>query len=88
MTQDPKTYPKPPPNQIALNWADWLPWLEDEEASLADKKQLIEVIWFISQAFVDLGWEVTSESCGEVPDLTQALRQAVLNTTETQKEEV
>ncbi|MDA5556060.1 hypothetical protein [Shimia sp. MMG029] len=77
------TPPTPPPQQrsIHVNWQDWLPYLEDSTASEAEKQQVIETIWSIAMAFVDLGWDIdTSENTsGQSFDLTAALRAAVLN---------
>lgn len=76
------TPPKPPPKpSLHLNWEEWLPYLDDTEASDADKRQLIETLWAIVMAFVDLGWDLNAapETCGQDLDLTAALRRAVLN---------
>lgn len=47
---------------------------------------MIETVWSIAMAFVDLGWDVdTSENTsGQSFDLTAALRAAVLNSEESQ----
>lgn len=76
----------PPPKRpsIHLNWQDWLPYLEDNAASEAEKQQVIETIWSIAMGFVDLGWDIdTSENTrGQSFDLTAALRAAVLHSEE------
>jgi hypothetical protein len=46
-----------------LCWEEWLPYFEDIEASEAEKKELIETLWTIILAFVDLGWNAESR-CG------------------------
>ncbi len=80
--------PSPPPASprpsLVLNWEDWLPYLEDEDASEAEKRQLIETLWSIVVSFVDLGWHIVpeppaEETCGQVLDLTAALNAAVVN---------
>lgn len=80
---------KPPPG-LHLNWEDWLPYFEDSDATDAEKRQMIEALWSIAMAFVDLGWNIDSapETSGQTLDLTAALRAAVLNSENQQKEEV
>ena len=83
--------PTPPPAlarpSLHLNWEDWLPYLDDPNATEAEKRRLIEALWSIVIAFVDLGWEVASgtaaqETIGQVLDLRTALEAAVLNSKE------
>lgn len=84
------TKPTPPPTQIItqhnssqpklqFNWEDWLPYLEDSTASPEQKRALIEALGSIVQSFVDLGWGLTTETCGESFDLKAALEAAVVN---------
>ncbi|MEO0698065.1 MAG: hypothetical protein AAFY84_18485, partial [Pseudomonadota bacterium] len=85
--------PAPPPKpSLHLNWEDWLIDLEDSDACLDDKRQLIETLWTIMTAFVDLGWDVSpahaTETCGQQLDLKVVLTAAVLNLKEQQKEEL
>lgn len=73
----------PPPTDypsIRLNIEDWMPLFEDKDIPEADKIELIETLWAIAMAFVDLGWELdmAEESSGQSFDLTAALRAAVL----------
>ena len=73
---------------LQLSWQDWLPYLEDSAASEADKRRLIETLWAIILAFVDLGWEIVptdssvdaiaAEPGGQNLDLTAVLRHAVV----------
>ncbi len=86
-TTDPPT-PKRP--SIRLNLDDWLPYLEDSDATEAEKIELIETLWNIAMAFVDLGWDLDSgeETSGQSLDLTAVLRAAVLNSKDNDKEEV
>ena len=87
------TPPTPPPirHSIHLNWQDWLPYLEDSTATEAEKRQVIETVWYIALGFVDLGWDIdtSEESSGKSLDLTAVLHAAVLNSddNETQKRE-
>lgn len=93
MTQRP---PTPPPQDTRLpalvcDWEAWLPYIEDSSLSDAQKQQMIESLWAIVVAFVDLGWEIRDapqESCGQALDLKAALAAAVINSKEQQKEEV
>lgn len=82
----PNTTTAPPKPSVQLNWQDWLPYLEDSAASQAEKQQLIETVWSIALAFVDLGWDIDTreESSGQSFDLTAALRAAVLYSHEKQ----
>lgn len=86
-TTDPPTTNRP---SIRLNIEDWLPYLEDRDISEVEKIELIETLWAVALAFVDLGWELEAdtESCGQSYDLTAALRAAVLHSNERHEEEV
>lgn len=91
MTQKP---PVPPPKpSLHLNWEDWLPFLENQDIPEAQKKELIETLWSIVIAFVDLGWDVgekpasSAESCGQTRDLTSALRAGIVYSEDTPKEQ-
>ncbi|CUI01863.1 hypothetical protein [Leisingera aquaemixtae] len=66
---------------LRFNWQDWLPYLEDSDASDEQKRELIEALWSIVIGFVDLGWDIksTPETRGEVFDLAAILRAAVVN---------
>ncbi|MEM6758180.1 MAG: hypothetical protein AAF601_01740 [Pseudomonadota bacterium] len=90
MTQTPPT--PPPKPSLHLNWTEWLSDLENVDASLEDKRHLIETLWAIMTAFVELGWDVSAsnapETCGQALDLKAVLTAAVLNSKEQQKEEV
>lgn len=81
--------PSPAQRSIHLNWKDWLPYLEDSNATEADKKKVIETVWSIAMAFVDLGWDINAseESSGQSFDLTVSLQAAVLNLVESQKQQ-
>lgn len=66
---------------LRFDWTEWLPYLDDEEATLEQTRVLIETLWSIVIAFVDLGWDIKSspETCGEAFDLKAALEAAVLS---------
>ncbi len=85
----------PPPNQTApslhLDWKDWLPYIDRSDLTDDQKREMIETLWSIVMAFIDLGWDVTGapkETSGQVIDLRAALTAAVLNSEEQEKEEV
>ncbi|GAA6207894.1 hypothetical protein NBRC116601_11870 [Cognatishimia sp. WU-CL00825] len=74
-TRPPNTIPNPdtmssqPSLRFDVN--DWLPYIEDENATYEQKVELIETLWSIVIGFVDLGWDIkfNPESCGEDADL-------------------
>lgn len=89
-------YPSPPeqadPNtkarQLYFDWEEWLPYLAESDTTDAEKRAMIEALWSIVIAFVDLGWEVGDtppETCGQSLDLTAALRSAVVDSHECSK---
>ncbi len=85
---DPPPFPTPHPTEtskLIFKWEDWLPYLAAEEATDDEKRAMIEAVWSIVVAFVDLGWEVdgsSEKSCGQVLDLKAALEAAVLHSDE------
>lgn len=84
------TPPTPPPKPgLHLNIEDWMPYLEDDAVTETQKIELIETLWRIMLHFADLGWELDdiAESSGQSLDLTDLLRQAVLNSEDTSKTE-
>lgn len=60
---------------LRFDWADWLPYLEDQDIPEEQKRELIETLWSIVVAFVDLGWQLNPkpEICGEAIDLKAIL---------------
>lgn len=72
---DTETPYKPAVPALRFDWADWLPYLEDEDIPEEQKRALIETLWSIVVAFVDLGWQLNPkpEICGEVIDLKAVL---------------
>lgn len=86
----PDTTTAPPTPSVQFNWQDWLPYIEDSNLTDAQKREMIETLWSIILAFVDLGWEVTDspkQTCGQVFDLKAALEAAVLHSTHTRQEQ-
>ncbi|GFE50532.1 hypothetical protein So717_22850 [Roseobacter cerasinus] len=82
----------PPPNArpaIRLNIEDWLPYLAEPDMPETEKIALIETLWSIVLAFVDLGWDYDAgeKTSGQSVDLTAVLRQAVLNSEGTKTED-
>jgi len=79
------------PNQtlgLTFNWEDWLPHFEDADIPDKQKREMIETLWHIVVAFVDLGFELNpnqkppnaggKQSCGQSIDLKAVLEEAVL----------
>ncbi len=84
---------KPPPTPIQsapspalrFDWQDWLPYFEDEDIPLDQKKELIKTLWSLVQSFVDIGFHLnpTQIICGEELDLKAILEAAVLHSEKT-----
>ena len=66
---------------VTFDWSEWLPYLADTDATPAQKRELIETLWSIVLAFVDLGYavQVPPETRGQVPDLRADLALAMVN---------
>ena len=83
----------PPPDtkpSFQVDWQEWLPYIEDNKLTDNQKRELIETLWTIVIAFVDLGWDISNapkETGGQVLDLKAALEAAVVNSRVKQKEE-
>ena len=60
---------------LRFEWTDWLPYLEDQDIPDEQKRDLIEALWSIVVAFVDLGWQINPApgSAGEALDLKAIL---------------
>lgn len=60
---------------LRFDWTDWLPYLEDQDIPDDQKRVLIETLWSIIVAFVDLGWQINSgqEISGSGLDLKSIL---------------
>ncbi len=73
---------------VSFDWAEWLPYIAEMDATEAEKRQLIETLWSIILGFVDLGFTVKSppKTRGQVPDLRADLARAVLYSTEKEGE--
>lgn len=57
---------------LHLEVEEWLPYLDDPDASDEEKLALIETLWGIVLSFVDLGWTVEAET-GEKSNLPPAI---------------
>ncbi|MEM1149738.1 MAG: hypothetical protein AAGI03_04165, partial [Pseudomonadota bacterium] len=101
--------PMRPPSEVAsaekgaerptlhLDTEEWLPYLDDPDATEEEKRELIETLWGIVLSFVDLGWQITAEDAGpsQLPpdqtepsiDLTRALHAAVVQSDDHQQME-
>ncbi|MGH1354108.1 MAG: hypothetical protein ACRBBS_03390 [Thalassovita sp.] len=70
---DTSNFLSPTPSRPSLRFDvnDWLPYIEDENATFEQKVESIETLWSIVIGFVDLGWDIKSvnESCGDDADL-------------------
>lgn len=91
-------HPTPPPDKHApaliFDWQDWLPYVAEADIPDAQKREMIETLWQIVVAFVDLGFDLNphqhtqpdgQESCGQSIDLKSVLEAAVLNSNADQK---
>lgn len=81
--------------KLTCDWQEWAAYLEHVDAPDSEKQQIIEELWNVVVAFVDLGWDIqpppAQKTCGQTLDLTAVLRDAVVNSGEsqdTQKEAV
>ncbi len=85
----PETPPQTP--QLQFDWQDWLPFVEGSDLTNDQKREMIETLWSIVLAFVDLGWNVgtqTQENGGQPIDLSAALAAAVIHSNQPTKEAV
>ncbi len=86
----PDTPPQISQTTLTCDWQDWADFLGDVDATDTQKQQLVESLWSILLAFVDLGWDVgdtAKESCGQPLDLAAALRAVVLHSKDTKQEQ-
>ena len=87
----PKTYPS-----LSIDWEVYAAMLDDCDATPEEQRELIETLWSIVVAFVDLGFEVTCapESCAQAedalsddpPDLLSLLEQDWIDQTDSEEE--
>jgi len=79
----------PAPPGLIFNFEDWLPYLDDQTIPESQKRELIETLWSIVIAFVDIGFEIKdapSQSGGQDLDLRRALEAAVLSSDPSQSD--
>lgn len=81
-------HPRTPPT-IAFDWTDWLPHLAETDLPDDQKQAVIEALWSIILAFVDLGFDVRApaEICGQAIDLTAVLAADMVNSDNTPTDE-
>lgn len=87
MPTPPQTSHLEPNPSLQFDWEEWLPMVACSDLTDDQKKEMIETLWSIVLAFVDLGWEIVTdpqETGGQVLDLRAALEAAVLNSTDTE----
>jgi hypothetical protein len=76
---------------LTFDWRDWLPYFEYQDIPEAQKRELIETLWQIIVAFVDLGFDLNphqqaeQKSCGQNLDLKMLLEAAVLKSAAVQE---
>ncbi|UWR57094.1 hypothetical protein [Phaeobacter inhibens] len=58
---------------LSIDWEVYAAMLEDSDMPLEQQKELIETLWSIVVAFVDLGFDLNpvQQICGEAGDLGQ-----------------
>ncbi|MEP3348004.1 MAG: hypothetical protein ABJN34_03255 [Litoreibacter sp.] len=92
----PNFNPETAPPSLAIDWDAYLPLLEDEDISDAEKEELIEALWYIVISFVDLGFGVhpVQQACGQgddplsdtPPDLLSLMKQNTYNQDDNEEE--
>lgn len=50
---------------LTFDWRDWLPYFEDQDIPETQKRELIETLWQIIVAFVDLGFDLNPHQQAE-----------------------
>ncbi|MGD1926009.1 MAG: hypothetical protein ACFB03_17740 [Paracoccaceae bacterium] len=85
---DRETAPRRQPG-VRFDWRDWAPYLEDDAIPDDQKRELIETLWSIVTAFVDMGWSLnpTQQICGQYIDLKAVLDAAVLESEQEKQEQ-
>ncbi|WP_107496001.1 hypothetical protein [Thalassobius sp. I31.1] len=73
MSQTHKDTTQPP--SLTIDWEAYLPFFEDADISEAQKRELIETLWGVMTAFVDLGFGIhpVQQACGKTDDYTPDL---------------
>lgn len=73
------------PPSLTIDWAKYGAMLDEWDGSDEQKQELIETLWSIVMAFVDLGFAVQS-SCGETAEMDEIALPDVLSCDLTQPE--
>jgi len=68
-----------PAPRLTIDWDAYLPFFEDEDIPEAQKREMIETLWSIVIAFVDLGFEQRGISCGQEDEFGQDIRADVVS---------
>ena len=75
--------------QLTCDWQVWAAYLEASDATDAEKRRFIEMLWGIAMDFVDLGWDLGAprETSGQDLNLASVLRAAVVHSKEINAEQ-
>ena len=55
---------------LMIDWNAYLPFFKDQDIPEDQKREMIEALWSVVVAFVDLGFEQRAISCGQDADQT------------------
>jgi len=60
----------PTPPTLSIDWELYASMLHDSDMLLADQKELVQTLWSIAVAFVDMGFDLSpvQQICGESHD--------------------
>ncbi|WP_157063699.1 hypothetical protein [Phaeobacter sp. 11ANDIMAR09] len=77
----PEFNPETAPPRLSIDWDAYLPFLENEDISEEQKRELIEALWSIMVSFVDLGFGIhpIQQVCGQDISLAELPAADVLN---------
>ena len=84
----PEFNPETAPPRLSIDWDAYLPFLENEDISEEQKRELIEALWSIMVSFVDLGFGIhpLPQVCGQDISLAELPAADVLNLDNTASE--
>ncbi len=84
----PEFNPETAPARLSIDWDAYLPFLENEDISEEQKRELIEALWSIMVSFVDLGFGIhpIQQVCGQDMSLAELPAADVLNLDNTTSE--
>ena len=55
---EPAPHHPPKTPSLRFDWQDWLPYFDDPDVPLAQKREMIETLWSLVLSFVDLGFDL------------------------------